>query len=71
MIVMLSDLGWQDDRDMRRSTGSYATFVQGRLFDYVTNVPDPIAMSSGEAEYNTCTVVGMSSLHNHNFDCCL
>ena len=45
-------------------------FVQGRgLLDYATFVPDPITMSSGEAECNTSAVACMVSMHNHNFDC--
>ena len=46
-------------------------FVQGGLLEYAAFVPDPIAMSSGEAEYNpSCAAVAcMSRLHNCYFDC--
>ena len=36
MIVTLFISSWQDHRDMGRSTGFYATFVQGGLLDYAT-----------------------------------
>jgi hypothetical protein len=67
-IITFCDSSWQDDKDTARSTGSYATFCQGGLIDYATFVPDPVAMSSGEAEYNTCAVACMSTLHNRFVD---
>ena len=67
-IVTFADSSWQDDKDTGRSTGSFAIFCQGGLVDYSSFVPDPVAMSSGEAEYNTCAVACMSSAHNRNID---
>jgi hypothetical protein len=67
-LVTFSDSSWQDDKDTARSTGSYATFFQGGLIDYSSFVPDPVAMSSGEAEYNTCAIACMSTLHNRFVD---
>ena len=67
-IVTFSDSSWQDDKDTGRSTGSFATIFQGGLIDYSSFVPEPIAMSSGEAEYNACAVACMSTLHNRFVD---
>jgi hypothetical protein len=67
-MVAFCDSSWQDDKDTARSTGSFATIFQGGLIDYASFVPDPIAMSSGEAEYNTCAIACMSTLHNRFVD---
>ena len=66
--ITFSDSSWQDCKDTARSTGSFATTFQGGLIDYATFVPDPIAASSGEAEYNTSSVACMSVLHNRYVD---
>jgi len=62
--LTFSDSTWQDCIDTGQSTGSYMTFCQGGLIDYSSFVPDPIVMSSREAEYNTCAVATMASLTN-------
>ena len=66
--ITFSDSSWQDCKDTARSTGSFATTFQGGLIDYASFVPDPIAASSGEAEYNTSSVACMSVLHNRYVD---
>jgi hypothetical protein len=66
--VTFSDSSWQDCKDTARSTGSYNIHSQGGLIDYATFVPDPIAGSSGEAEYNTASVACMATLHNRYVD---
>jgi hypothetical protein len=50
-IVMLTDSSWQDCPDTSRSTGCYLVFCQGGFVDGASFVPDPIALSSAEAEY--------------------
>jgi len=67
-IITFSDSSWQDCKDTARSTGSFATTCQAGLIDYSSFVPDPIAASSGEAEYNTASVAAMSVLHNRYVD---
>jgi hypothetical protein len=67
-LVVFSDSSWQDDKDTGRSTGSFAIIFQGGLIDYSTFVPEPIAMSSGEAEYNTAAIACMAALHNRFVD---
>ena len=66
--ITFSDSSWQDCKDTARSTGSFATTCQSGLIDYASFVPDPIAASSGEAEYNTASVAAMSVLHNRYVD---
>ena len=39
------------------------TFYQGGIIDASSNVPDPVAMSSAEAEYNQGSVAGMAISH--------
>jgi hypothetical protein len=50
-IVMFTDSSWQDCPDTSRSTGCYLVFSQGGLVDGASFVPDPVALSSAEAEY--------------------
>ncbi len=50
-IVMFTDSSWQDCPDTSRSTGCYLIFCQGGIVDSASFVPDPIALSSAEAEY--------------------
>ncbi len=50
-IVMFTDSSWQDCPDASRSTGCYLIFCQGGIVDSASFVPDPIALSSAEAEY--------------------
>jgi hypothetical protein len=50
-LVMFTDSSWQDCPDTSRSTGCYLICCQGGLVDAASFVPDPIALSSAEAEY--------------------
>jgi hypothetical protein len=50
-LVMFTDSSWQDCPDTSRSTGCYLVYCQGGLVDGASFVPDPIALSSAEAEY--------------------
>ena len=51
-IVMFTDSFWQDCPDTGRSTGGYLLYHQGGLVDGGSFVPNPVALSSAEAEYN-------------------
>jgi hypothetical protein len=51
LLVMFTDSSWQDCPDTSRSTGCYLICCQGGLVDAASFVPDPIALSSAEAEY--------------------
>ena len=51
-IIMFTDSSWQDCPDTGRSTGSYQIYQQGGIVEAACFVPNPVAMSSAEAEYN-------------------
>ena len=51
-IIMFTDSSWQDCPDTGRSTGCYQIYQQGGIVDAASFVPNPVAMSSAEAEYN-------------------
>jgi len=47
-----SDSSWNDDMDTGLGTGCFiVTYIDGVL-DHSSNMPDPVALSSAEAEYN-------------------
>jgi hypothetical protein len=50
-LVMFADSSWQDCPNTSRSTGCYLVCCQGGLVDAVSLAPDPIALSSAEAEH--------------------
>ena len=52
-LVMFTDSSWQDCADKSRSAGCYLVYCQGGLVDGASFVPDPIALSYAEAEYQT------------------
>jgi transposase InsO family protein len=47
-----SDSSWNDDVDTGRSTGCFIVMYMGGIIDHSSNLPDPVALSSAEAEYN-------------------
>ena len=51
-LVTFCDSSWQDDVDTSRSTGCYVITYREGIVDQSSNLPEPIAMSSAEAEYN-------------------
>jgi hypothetical protein len=59
------DSSWDDDHDTSRSTGGFLIFYQGGVVDHSSNMPDPIAMSSAEAEYNEACMACMATSHMH------
>ena len=60
-LIAYSDSSWQDCPDTGRSTGAYLIFMQGGVIDAASFMPDPVALSSAEAEYNTCRVAGTAA----------
>jgi hypothetical protein len=49
------------DADESRSTGCYLGFLQGGLIDFASSVPQPVAMSSTEAELNYASITCMAA----------
>ena len=51
------------DCDHGKTAGWIIGFYRGSPIDFSSFVPDPVAMSSAEAEFNTLTFVIMSAMH--------
>ena len=51
-LMEFSDSSCQDCPDTGRSKGAYIVFYQGGQIDHGTNVPEPVAQSSSESDYN-------------------
>ncbi|MGH3053820.1 MAG: reverse transcriptase domain-containing protein [Gaiellaceae bacterium] len=62
-LFAFSDSSWQDCPDTGRSTGSFLIFYKGGVVDHSSFLPDPVAMSSGEAEYNTACATCIAVAH--------
>ena len=62
-IILFSDSSWQDCPDTSRSTGCYLLYIYGSLADGASFVPNPVAMSSAQAEYNACAFATIMGLH--------
>jgi hypothetical protein len=62
-ILAFSDASWQDCPDTGRSTAGELIFCQGGIIHAKSHVPVPIAMSSGESEYNSSCSACMASSH--------
>jgi len=59
----MSDSSWNDDVDTGRSTGCFLIFYMGGLVNHSSNMPEPIALSSAEAEYNQACMATMALMH--------
>jgi hypothetical protein len=58
-----SDSSWNDDQDTGRSTGCFIIVYMGGIIDHSSNLPDPVALSSAEAEYNEGCIAMMAASH--------
>ena len=63
LLIVMSDSSWNDDVDKGRSTGCFLIFYMGGIIDHSSNMPDPVAMSSAEAEYNQSCIATMALMH--------
>jgi hypothetical protein len=63
IVHWFTDSSWQDCPD-GRSTGCHLGFFQGGLIDMGSLVPNPIALSSAEAETNILTVGVQAAAHS-------
>jgi hypothetical protein len=59
----MCDSSWNDDIDNGRSTGCFLIFYMGGIIDQSSNLPDPVALSSAEAEYNQAYIAVMATTH--------
>ena len=60
-LIAFTDSSFNDCPDSGRSTGGYVLFYQGGVVDSASAMPDPVALSSAEAEYNQTCVTGMAA----------
>ena len=58
-----SDSSWNDDADTGRSTGCFIITYMGGVVDHSSNMPDPVALFSAEAEYNEGCVAFRAASH--------
>jgi hypothetical protein len=58
-----SDSSWNDDVDTGRSTGCFLMIYMGGVIDHSSNLPDPVALTSAEAEYNEGCIAFMAGSH--------
>jgi hypothetical protein len=49
-LIAFSDSSWNDDIDTGRSTGCFLIIYMGGEVEHSSNMPDPVAFSSAEAE---------------------
>jgi hypothetical protein len=64
-MFTFSDSSCDYDHYTSRSTGGFLIFYQGGVVDHSSNMPDLVAMSRAEAEYNEACIVCMSTRHMH------
>jgi hypothetical protein len=63
LLYGFSDSSWNDDQDSGRSTGCFIITYMGGIVDHSSNLPDPVALSSAEAEYNEGCIAMMAASH--------
>jgi len=63
LLFGFTNSSWNDDQDSGRSRGCFIiTYMEG-IVDHSSNMPDPVALSSAEAEYNEGCVAFMAASH--------
>ena len=62
-LMDFSDSSWQDCPDTDRSTRAYIIFYQAGPINHGTHVPEPVAQSSEESEYNEACTTWMAVAH--------
>jgi len=66
-LIAFSDSSWNDDIDTGRSTGCFMIICMGGVVEHSSNMPDPVALSSAEAEYNEACLACMAASHLRQF----
>jgi hypothetical protein len=62
-FFFFSDASWDDNVDQGKSAGCYIISYMGGVVDHSSNLPNPVALSSAEAEYNKGCLTMMASSH--------
>jgi hypothetical protein len=63
LLFGFTDSSWNDDQDSGRSTGCFIITYMGGIVDHGSNIPDPVALFSAEAEYNEGFITFMAASH--------
>ena len=66
-LCTFTDSSWNDDTDTGRSSGCFMFFYMGGVVECNSNMPDPVALSSAEAEYNEACLACMATAHLKQF----
>jgi hypothetical protein len=66
-LCTFTDSSWNDDIDTGRSSGCFMIFYMGGVVEHSSNMPDPVALSSAEAEYNEACLACMATAHLKQF----
>jgi hypothetical protein len=62
-----SDSSWNDGIDTGRSTGCFMIIYMGGMVGHSSNMPEPVVLSSSEAEYNEACLAWMAIAHLRQF----
>lgn len=63
LFFTFSDSSWNDNVDNGCSTGCFIVVYMGGIVNHSSNLPDPVALSSTEVEYNEGCLVFMATSH--------
>jgi hypothetical protein len=66
-LCTFSNSSWNDDIDTDRSLGCFMIFYMGGVVEHSIYMPDPVALSSAEAEYNEACLACMATAHLKQF----
>jgi hypothetical protein len=58
-----SDSSWNGNQDTGKSTRCFKIMYMGGIIDHSSNMPDPVALSLAEAEYNEGCIALMAASH--------
>jgi hypothetical protein len=66
-LCTFTDSSRNDDIDTGRSSGCFMIFYKEGVVEHSSNMPDPVALSSAEAEYNEACLACMATAHLKQF----
>jgi hypothetical protein len=66
-LCTFTNSSWNDDVDTGRSSGHFIIIYMGGVVEHSSNIPDPVAFSSAEAEYNEACLACMATAHLKEF----
>jgi hypothetical protein len=66
-LCTFTDSSWNDDIDTGSSSGCFMIFYMGGVVEHSSNMPDPVALSSAEAEYTEACLACMATAQLKQF----